>query len=910
LPCLDEDTIVAFAEGRLSPSALAGVESHLATCEVCRDLLAAAMRTGTVEQTMHAVAGARPVAGAAGAADAAPGPMPRGSIVGRYTVLALAGRGGMGEVYAAYDPEMDRKVALKLLRAGGGEDARGQARLLREGKAMARLSHPNVVSVHDAGTFGGRVFVAMEYVEGTTLRDWLAAAPRTQREILRVFGLAGRGLAAAHAVGLVHRDFKPQNVMLAADGSVRVMDFGLARPVGDAEEGDVGPDGTPKRFDASAGLHLTRTGEILGTPRYMAPEQFRAERTDARTDQFSFCVALYEALYGAPPFAESGLDGLVAEVLAGRVRRPPPKSNVRGWLRRAILRGLAPDPAARWPSMAELLAALAADPVETRKRRALVAGVTAVAALAGLTVARSIGRSEPLCQGGPARIAGAWASAAAPGPRRLAVQRAFLGSGAPAAGEVWVRVAAVLDRYAGEWLASYRDACEATQVRREQSAAMLDLRMTCLDQKRSALRALTDVLASADRGVVSKAVDAAGALPPVAACGDLVALQAAVEPPRDAATRAKVEEIRAGVARAKAFTDTGKVTEADELARRLVAEARAVGYAPLIAETLLRQAFSRGNAFVTDQQIPVAEEAVWMALAVRRDDIAAEAASRLAWAIGYLHARPREGNRWSALAKALLDRLGPGHELLRAWQLQDESSVKLNEKDLGKALELIRASLALREKILPPDHPEMAIALRNMAEVLHQLGRDDEALTLAARAHDTLVRAYGPRSGDAAVSLSNQGEYLVDAGRPAEAEDILIEATRIWESQVGPTDYLLGYPLTALGRARLALGHAREAIAPLERARRLREAGELDGALIAETRLALARALWDGGGDRSRALDLAARARQAYAQLGTQPKQLAAADAWLAAHPAPSSGARPRRPERAPGARDPLRVPN
>jgi tetratricopeptide (TPR) repeat protein len=889
--CLDEDTIVAFAEGRLSPGALAGAENHLAGCEVCRGLLAAAMRTVTVEQSMHAVVGAPGALIGAGAAEAPAGPMPPGTVVGRYTVLALAGRGGMGEVYAAYDPEMDRKVALKLLRASDGrEDARGQARLLREGKAMARLSHPNVVSVHDAGTFGGRVFVAMEYVDGTTLRDWLAAEPRTQREILRVFGLAGRGLAAAHAVGLVHRDFKPQNVMLAADGSVRVMDFGLARAVGDAQESESEGEGALRRFDASAGLHLTRTGEILGTPRYMAPEQFKAERTDARTDQFSFCVALYEALYGAPPFADSGFDGLVSDVLAGRVRRPPPKSNVRGWLRRALLRGLATDPSARWPSMAELLAALAADPVEAGKRRLLVASVVALAAMAGLTVARGLGRSERLCQGGPARLEGAWTPAAA-GPRRAAVQRAFLATGAPAVGEVWVRVAAVLDRYAGEWLASYRDACEATQVRREQSAAILDLRMTCLDQRRGALAALTDVLARADRGVVSKAVDAASALPAVSACADLATLQAAVEPLRDAAKRAKVDEIRAGLAKAKALTDTGKALEATDLARRLLEDARALAYPPLVAETLLRYAWARGNAGVTDDQLPAAEEAVWTAIAARQDQLAVEGAARLGWAIGYRHAQPKAGERWALLARSLVDRLGPGHELLRAWQLQDEASIDLHGNDPSKALDLMRESRMLREKILPPDHPEVAIALRNEAEALHQMGRDAEALKVSERVHGILVRAYGPASGEVAVSLSNRGEYLVDVGRAVEAEGVLSDAARIWEAQIGPTDPLLGYPLTALGRARLALGRAPEAVAPLERANRVREAGEPDKLLVAETWFALARALWDGGGDRGRARDLAARARQAYAQLGTHPKLLTAVEQWLATHP----GARTRR---------------
>jgi serine/threonine protein kinase len=293
-------------------------------------------------------------------------------------VLEILGRGGMGEVYAAYDPELDRKIALKILHAGGpANDSRGRSRLLREAKAIAKLRHPNVIAVHDAGTLDDRVFLAMEHVEGMTLGAWLAERPRTRQEILNVFVAAGRGLEAAHAAGLVHRDFKPQNVMVGRDGDVRVMDFGLARSIDEEPEPVPGPAalaaaqsdlavsaGAPGR----AALPLTRTGELVGTPLYMAPEQFRAERTDARTDQFSFCVALYQALYGAYPFAGAGFGELMAAVNGGQVQPPPAKSAVPPWLRRILLRGLSVDPAARWPSMQVLTAALGRDPARRRNR--------------------------------------------------------------------------------------------------------------------------------------------------------------------------------------------------------------------------------------------------------------------------------------------------------------------------------------------------------------------------------------------------------------------------------------------------------------------------------------------------------------------------------------------------------------
>jgi len=248
----------------------------------------------------------------------------RGASIGRYLVLDHVGSGGMGDVFAAYDPELDRKIALKLLRAEGeARGERGRGRLLREAKAIAKLSHPNVVVVYDAGTYDDRVFVAMEFVEGQTLAAWLAERPRAAREILTVFEAAARGLSAAHAAGLVHRDFKPQNVMVGAGGKVRVMDFGLARPIAAEEAPRDGAPVAAKVAPLDSGAPLTLTGELLGTPLYMAPEQFQGLRTDARTDQFSFCVALYQALYGAHPFRAHALTHLMSDVLVGAVQPAP-----------------------------------------------------------------------------------------------------------------------------------------------------------------------------------------------------------------------------------------------------------------------------------------------------------------------------------------------------------------------------------------------------------------------------------------------------------------------------------------------------------------------------------------------------------------------------------------------------------
>jgi tetratricopeptide (TPR) repeat protein/predicted Ser/Thr protein kinase len=876
---------LAFAEGYLEPEAIRRVEAHALSCSLCQDRLQSALGTGTHERS--ATVGGR-TRGATSAADAE---LDRGAVVGRYTVLAAVGRGGMGQVYAAYDPDLDRKVALKLMHAAGGRDSeRAQGRFLREAQAMAKLSHQNVVAVHDAGTFEGHDFLAMEFVDGETLTDWLAERPRSRHEILGVFASAARGLAAAHAVGLVHRDFKPSNVMIGKDGSVRVTDFGLARAFGDGSDpavGDAPAEPRPRDLD------LTRTGELLGTPLYMAPEQFKGGATDARTDQFSFCVALYHALYGTPPFGRDRFGALMARVLDGRVEPAPPNTAVPAWLRRVLLRGLSVDPGARWPSMTELVTTLDRDPARRRRRWALSVGALSLIALSVLALARDARRTAPLCVGGPARLAGVWepSGPTEPHPRRDAIAAAFLASGVPGAHEVWDRVATLLDRYRASWLEMYRDSCEATQLRHQQSAALLDLRMTCLDGRRLALSALTNVLVTADRGVVERAVDAARALPTLDRCADREQLEAVVEPPRDEATRERVEDLRARAATAKALNDTGKREEAIALERTQLAEARDIGYRPLIAEELV----SLGRSFVGPsyhiEVLAIQREAFLTALAVGRDDLAAEVATELVGAVGCYLARSDEARDWARLANAIIDRAGAGatFEILRSWLLTNEGVSDLHH-DAGAALPLFERALAIKERVLPPDHPDIGIGLANKAEALSELGRNEEALPLIKRAHDIYVRAYGPASSEASYALGNYGEYLVGLGRPAEALEPLRQGLAGWEAHLGPDHQFLGYPLTALGRALLALERPHDALPPLERALRLREAAEPDLLLVAETRFALARALWDADTDRARARALAKKARNAYAQ-AADVKHTADLDAWLVAHTARSRAA-------------------
>jgi len=307
------------------------------------------------------------------------------SRIHRFAVLRRLGAGGMGVVYAAYDEELDRKVAIKVMREDLQGGAHGRSRMQREAQAMARLSHPNVVQVYEAGEFAGQVYVVMEFIKGQTLSDWLAAEERSWEETLEVYLQAGRGLAAAHRQGLVHRDFKPENVLVDGDGRARVLDFGLARAElghhDDPSESVVARLGVPSNVLAT---DLTVAGAVIGTPAFMSPEQHLGRPTDARSDQFSFCVALYGALYHQAAFAGHTLVDLSEAVTTGALRPPPADTRVPASVFAALATGLATDPNGRHPSMDTLLGELAPDVADGRRRWAWPAALVAVSGLAVL----------------------------------------------------------------------------------------------------------------------------------------------------------------------------------------------------------------------------------------------------------------------------------------------------------------------------------------------------------------------------------------------------------------------------------------------------------------------------------------------------------------------------------------------
>ncbi len=473
-----------------------------------------------------------------------------GSKVGRYEIVRTLGRGGMGTVYLAYDPQLDRKVALKLLHPGG---ASAPDALISEAKALARLDDPHVVQVYDAGEHGDDVFIAMQLVDGEDLATALATRQPKPAQIVAWFVDAGRGLAAAHAAGLVHRDFKPSNVLIDRRGRVAVTDFGLAVSTRDG----------------------TTPGGFAGTPIYMAPEQHALDPATEASDQFAFCVALWEALFHEHPYVRRDSARSLAEVGAAISNEPlhaPPRGGiVSRRIVEALQRGLQREPAARWPGMTELLAELA--PAERRRTWPIVAlGITAAAA-GGIGVwlyARGHANSDCDVQIAE-RAALVWSA-----QHQSAIGKQFAKSGRSYAAAAATRAAADLDRFAARWRELATTACGASD-----DADLLVRRRACLDADLDRMHAVIDVLETANTEIVDHVADVTATLPDLASCADLAVIAAgpALPPP---AIAAQVARLSADLDRIRA-RQVANLTDTLEPSRTALARATQLGWGPTIA---------------------------------------------------------------------------------------------------------------------------------------------------------------------------------------------------------------------------------------------------------------------------------------------------------------------------------------
>ncbi|HWB76395.1 MAG TPA: serine/threonine-protein kinase [Nannocystaceae bacterium] len=714
--------------------------------------------------------------------------------IGRYTVLKRIGSGGMGVVYAAYDDELDRKVAIKIVRRVDElDDPDSTARMRREAQALAKVSHPNVLAVHEVGLHdeslargrapvaaGRFVFIVMEFIVGKTLRAWWTERPRSWRELLDASLQAARGLAAVHKAGLVHRDVKPENVMISDDDHVHLMDFGLARARFD------------DRMESLDGLHsdplatpaMSRSGAIVGTPAYMAPEQFDGPEVGPAADQFAWAVMTWEALFGERPFAGHTLAELRMQVTEGRRRDPPRTRAVPSYVRRALERALAVDPARRWPDLDALLTALARD----RRRQTWWLALPVVATATAFVL---VPRANAIdCDDRDAQLGAVWSE-----PQRQQVRDAMLATAVSYAADTADRVERALDAHADEWMALHTRTCAKPDP--TLSPALHTAQALCLVDRKRALAALVHVLGDADAAIVERAVQATNALPAIAACEDPDYLAAEVKPPDDPEIAAQVDELRERLSRVNAMIAAGAYASAMPLAEAITADARKTQHAPVIAEALLRT----GLLDEALAQFPEAERALresyTLALASNDDRTAADAAVELVEVIGHRLARYDDGLEWGFVADAVVRRSGVATR--EAKRLEFLGTLYLERADHDAALAHYQRALAAWEAAVGPDRVELAAALDGLGRTHRARGEYDQALAALDRAlaiREAQLSPDHPAVGGTHMAMASVYAMRVDNARSLEHSQRALDT---YERAFGPDHPSVATALDGIG---------------------------------------------------------------------------------------------------------------
>ncbi|MCH9680219.1 MAG: protein kinase, partial [Deltaproteobacteria bacterium] len=617
-----------------------------------------------------------------------------GPTVGRYRVLGRLGEGAMGVVVRAYDPTLDREVALKLVRRRGDDPgaASASARLLREGQALARLSHPHVVPIYDVGHSPDGVFVAMHLIEGQSLGAWIRRARPRWKAVVEAYVQAGRGLAAAHGLGLVHRDFKPANVLRGDDGRVRVVDFGLARLRSTSS------DTLPSQPRGGLGLlhsQMTAEGAIVGTPLFMSPEQHRGEPATAASDQWALCASLWTGLTGSPPYGGRTVEMLGIEKAGAPPQRPGPPVPGSARLWRALIRGLDPEPARRWSSVTALLDALGE---RTARRWPWTLGV-ATGVLGAVGMAARPTTAGP-CDGedGLARV---WNTE----QRQTLLSHVHQGDG-PGSEALAHRV----DDWARRWEHARRRACATATPRAE--SALRDRRIACLRGRADALAALLDVVGGADeRATVEQTAGAIGALPDPEQCWDVPRVGWSPSPE----VMAAASRIRSALRRVTAAYEMGRLRDALARAEQVVEQAERVDQPPLLAEALERRGLMRRHLDQDEAARADLERAYFMASEHGHVGLAGGVAARLVWIHGNAGDVEAAGT-WAEHARAEVSRAG-GDGVVLAMVHNALGAMYRRTGDLDAARREFEGSIRTM-----PDEPQHALSrstsMINAAQVM------------------------------------------------------------------------------------------------------------------------------------------------------------------------------------------------
>ena len=745
--------------------------------------------------------------------------------IGRYLIVDELGRGGMGVVYAAYDPELDRKVAIKFL-LGEGRDPDAKARLLREAQSMARLSHAHVVHVHDVGTTEeGAVFIAMEYIQGQTLGQWLKSSPHTSAEILKLFRQAGEGLAAAHAVELIHRDFKPDNVLLTPAGEAKISDFGLARPVAiEAEPLLTTPPLNPLLAASedtpndNASTVLTQTGTILGTPAYMAPEQHLGQQADARSDQYSFCVTLFEALYGHRPFSGKNIGELRLRVLGGLIEEPPATAGVPRWIFPVLARGLQVEPDERWPTITDLLVALDNDPNRTRRRWLVGAGLIAVLGAGVFYVQHSraaqVEASMRACTAPERALGDYWQR------ERPRIRKAIVAVSTPGVQRMATLADDGLTTFVDGWRKTQRQTCEAALHKETLTDEMLALRMTCLDRQRGRVESVIELFEDTDNALLGHINELLSTLPRPEHCTDFRYLARLDSGGADEPIEAAIEALRRRLFHVEAELKAGRYKEGQVHVMPLLEEALALGDRELIAHVRLAHGRLATENGLLDVALSSYLTSLREALSLGAEHLAAKIANHLTYHTGYYQGMNAEAQRWSEVAAGLVDRTGDNDLLLQ--HLNYLGAIQTLGGDHMTALATYDRARVISEEVGVTPHDEAALA-NNRGIILAYLGRNEEAKIEHEHALALITQWYGEQHPDVALTSNSLGAVLISEGKLTRAIEHFERARAIQEQVLNTNHPHLALTLINLASANSELGNQQRALSIARRAQAILE---------------------------------------------------------------------------------------
>jgi tetratricopeptide (TPR) repeat protein len=696
--------------------------------------------------------------------------------LGRFSLLERVGSGGMGMVYSAWDPELDRKVAIKVVRSDvAGPDS--MSRLIDEARSLAKLRHPNVVTIYDVGESGGRVWLAMEFVSNT-VQQWLEG-DRKPRDVLAVFEQAGRGLMAAHRAQLVHRDFKPSNVLLDDSGRAIVADFGLARSQEHVDEGSTGR---------------------AGTPYFMSPEQFDGRAIDARSDQFSFCVCLYDSLFGEHPFeGASALERQIA-ALEGKFRRPTRRREAPMGILAVLARGLEHDPKRRFEDMEALLDALIDRP-RRRRRWAAASVVGGAGILAGGAASWGVAPQAPApCAGASQEFTPQWNA-----QREDTVVAAFEATELPYASDTSRTVIDGLDAYADAWTQMRVEACEATFVRGAQSESLLDRRMACLDERRTDAAALIEVLESADAQTVRNSVKAVQRLASVEPCADPAVVSTHPALPDDPALAAEVRAVESELASVRALLATERSADALARVESLLARAEATGWPPLLQKALYVDGGAALQSGRFARALPNLERSLWLAEAQGNDAAVVRAASRLLLALSDSDPTAANVETWFQLGRSVNERLGERPDLgIALWK--GRVAILTRNQDFEAAQDALERAVALAADSLPPGHVRHAELATSLGGVALALGDPKRGLREFNRALPILEKAVGPHHPLVGNLHNNFGAVYFGNHEYEKAKAEFALAVEVEESISGPDSVTLADTLYNLAIVDAKLG--------------------------------------------------------------------------------------------------------